>query len=189
MPTIGVLLYFILSPTTINRGHQYALLGVVFVATYIIPVLLLVFLKAIGYIKSFQVKTIEERKIPLFFMISLFFILGKTFFKISIARDISYLFYGTSLALTIVYFVFFTKIKTSLHVLSMGSAVGYFLVFQQIYGISVLPIIVVFIILSGMLASSRLHLKAHVPKEVYLGFFVGFISQFIAYECITSFGL
>lgn len=179
MPTIGVLLFLILTPIRLNKQQQYILLGVVFIATYIIPLLLLLFLKTINYIESFKVKTIKERKVPLFFMILLFFILGKTFFSTAVIRDISYLFYGTTLAMIIVYFIFFLKIKTSLHLLSMGSAVGFFLISQHMYNTSILPIIGVLILLSGFLATSRLHLKAHTPKEVYLGFFVGFTSQFI----------
>lgn len=181
MPTIGVLLYFIITPNSANKIQQYTILTIVFIATYILSLLLLVFLKSVGYIKSFQVASIKERKIPLFFMITLFYVLGKNFFSASITRDISYLFYGTSLALIFVYCIFFLKIKTSLHVLSMGSAVGYFLILQYLYSVNTLPIVMLFVLLAGIMASSRLHLKAHTPKEVYLGFFVGFISQFIVY--------
>lgn len=181
MPTIGILLFLILTPIRLNKQQKYILVTVIFIATYIIPLLLLLFLKAIGYIKNFKVETIKERKGPVFFITSLFFILGKTFFNTAVTRDISYLFYGTTLAMVIVYFIFFLKIKTSLHLLAMGSTIGFFLVFQQVYNISILPIIAVLIILSGLLASSRLYLKAHLPKEVYLGFFVGIISQFIIY--------
>lgn len=181
MPTVGALLYFMLSPINIGKQQQYALLSVVFIATYVIPLLLLIFLKAIKYIKDFQVKTIEERKLPVFFMISLFFILGKTFFSSPSIRNISYLFYGTALALCIVYLFFFTKTKISLHLLSMGSAIGYFLIFQYLYNISTLPVIIIFVLLSGLLASARLYLKAHTAKEVYLGFFTGFICQFITF--------
>lgn len=181
MPTIGVLLYFTLTPIKLLSYQKYTLLGVVFVATYIIPLLLLLFLKSIGYIKNFKVETIEERKIPLFFMIALFFVLGKTFFNLTVTRELSYLFYGTTLAMAIVYIIFSLKIKTSLHILSMGSAVGFFLVFQKMYGISILPVVAILIVFSGLLASSRLYLKAHTPKEVYLGFFVGLVSQLIIY--------
>lgn len=179
MPTVGILLYFIIAKPSFSKQQQYAILSIVFISTYIIPLLLLVFLKSIGTIKSFQVKTIEERKIPLFFMITLFFILGKTFFSNSSTREISYLFYGTSLGLIIIYFIFFLNIKTSLHLLSIGSAIGYFLILQQTYSIQILPIIAIFIVFSGLLASSRLHLNAHTIKEVYLGFFLGILSQFV----------
>lgn len=181
MPTIGILLYFIFSPINLSSQQQLTILSIVFISTYIVPLLLLVFLKAIGYIKSYQVFSIKERKVPLFFMIALLFFLAELFQKLNIVKDLSYLFYGIVLGLTITYFLFFTRLKSSLHLLSMGGAVGYFLIFQEIQGINILPIIIIFIILSGLLATSRLYLKAHTPKEVYTGFFLGFTSQFIVY--------
>ena len=181
IPTIGILLYFILTPINLSNRQQYTILAVVFVTTYVIPLLLLIILKSIGYIKSFQVHGIKERKIPIFFMMILLFTLGKFFFDTTIIKDLSYLFFGVVLGLGIIYILFITKIKTSLHLLSMGAATGYFLLFQQIHGIFVLPLVILFIVLSGLLASARLYLKAHSHKEVYLGFFIGLISPFLAY--------
>jgi len=181
MPTVGVLLYFIFLDFRFSRQQKLTLLAIIFTATYIIPVILLVVLKAIGSIKNYQVKTIEERKIPIIFMIVLFYFIGKTLNQTHVTREISFLFYGTSIGLTLTYLIFVTKIKTSLHLLSMGSAVGFFLLFQQIHSANILPLIIILIVLSGVLATSRLSLKAHTPKEIYLGFFMGIICQFLAY--------
>jgi len=181
MPTVGILLYFMLLDIRLSKHQKLILLGIVFTATYIIPIFLLFILKKIGFIKSYKVSTIEERKIPILFMIALFFFIGKTLNQTHITRDISYLFYGTSLALFLVYLIFITKTKTSLHLLSMGGALGFFLLFQQIHNANILPLLVVLIILSGLVASSRLYLKAHTPKEIYLGFFIGVICQFLAF--------
>ncbi|WGH74312.1 hypothetical protein P8625_09305 [Tenacibaculum tangerinum] len=181
MPTIGVILYLIFSPIYLNQRQQYSILAIVFTATYLIPLLLLVFLKSVGYVKSFRVHSINERKFPIFFMITLFMILGRLFTSMSLIRDLSYLFYGTVFGLAIIYLLFSFKIKASLHLLSMGVAVGYFLLFGQIQGVYVLPAVIVFVFLSGLLASARLHLKAHTVTEVYLGFFIGFVGPFITY--------
>jgi len=177
MPTIGVLLYLILSDLRIVFVQKLSLVGVVVVATYLIPVLLLVVLKSIGVIDSYQVKTIPERKFPVIFMIVLFFFVGKSLYNVTMIRDISFLFFGTCVGLILVYLIFSLQVKTSLHLLSMGSAVGYFIVFQFTQNITVIPIILIFIVLSGVLASSRLYLKAHTKKEVYLGFTIGVLSQ------------
>ncbi|MBE7648236.1 hypothetical protein [Tenacibaculum finnmarkense] len=181
IPTIGIILYFILTPVYLSRYQQYTLLGVVFVATYIIPILLLIFLKAVKYIKSYEVYGIKERKIPVFFMMSLLFLLGKFFSEITIIKDLSYLFFGVVFGLGVIYILFSLKIKASLHLLSLGAATGYFLLFQQIHNITTLPLIIVLILLSGLSASARLHLKAHTVKEVYLGFFIGIASPFFAF--------
>lgn len=63
----------------------------------------------------------------------------------------------------------------------MSSTLGFFLLFANNYSISILPLGSILIILTGILASARLHLKAHNQKEIYLGFFIGLIGQFLGF--------
>jgi membrane-associated phospholipid phosphatase len=44
-----------------------------------------------------------------------------------------------------------------------------------------LPIIILLVLLSGILASSRLYLKAHTPVELLIGFSLGIVCQFILF--------
>ncbi len=118
-------------------------------------------------------------------MMILFFALGNSFSKISLTQDISCLFFGIVLGMIVVSITMFFKVKTSLHLLSMGSATGFFMLIQYFYRLNILPIIIVFIFLSGVLATSRLYLKAHTTREVYLGFFVGLFCQFLVYLMLT----
>lgn len=178
IPTLGVLLYFIFVSQSIEKPQQLFLLGIVFVVTYIIPLLVLILLKVLGLIKDFQVSTIKERKFPVIFMILLFFLLGDTIVDIPTLRDLGHLFYGTSLSLLCIYLLFSLQLKSSLHLVSMGSAVGFFLVLSNQYSMNLLPVVMVLMLLSGLLASSRLNLKAHTPKELFIGFSLGFVSQF-----------
>lgn len=178
MPTIGLLVYFSFVPNGIARPQQYALLGIVFIITYFIPVLALFILRALGLIKSFQVVSIKERRIPVLLMVVLFYLLADALIEVPMFRDIGFLFYGTAVTLAIIYLLFSFSLKTSLHLVSFGNAVGFFLVLSSKYGISLLPIIMVFILLAGLVASSRLYLKAHTQKEIYLGFFLGCIVQY-----------
>jgi len=184
VPTIGVILYFILIPHSLVREQQLVMLGLVFGFTYVLPVIILLILKGLNLIDNFQLHSIKERKIPLFLMIVVFYFLGKSLFDISLIRDLAILFYGTSLSLFVLYFLFMAKFKTSIHLLSMGSALGFFLILSSKYSIGLTPIIMIIILLSGLLASSRLHLKAHTPKEVYAGFFLGMISQFLVFALL-----
>lgn len=179
VPTLGIILYFLLIPTRFDTKQQLAILGMVFLATYFIPLLLIILLKALGIIESYQVSTIKERKLPLACMIILFYLLGSSFFNITYVRDIGILFYATTLGLITTYILFIFKTKTSIHLLAMGIALGFFLLLTTIYNVNFTPIILVIILLSGLVASSRLHLKAHTTKEVYLGFFIGVICPLI----------
>ena len=69
----------------------------------------------------------------------------------------------------------------SIHLFSLGISTGFFLVLSEIYSQSFLLVIIILLFLSGLVASARLHLKAHNNLEVYSGFFVGIIAVFITY--------
>jgi len=114
-------------------------------------------------------------------MLLIFYVLGRFLIYIPVFKDLGVLFYGTNLALIATYILFFFNIKTSLHIVSMSSAVGFFLIYGTTNNISILPITITLIVITGLLASSRLHLKAHKPLEVYLGFFLGIITQYLGY--------
>lgn len=184
IPTIGVLLFLSITPNEIRKERQYLLISIVFFSTYIVPLISLIILKTLGFINSFQVESINERKIPLFLMLLIFYILGRNLIQISDFKELGMLFYGTNVSLAIVYLLFSFQIKSSLHIMSLSSALGFFLLIGNVYSISTLPIAIIIILLIGVLASSRLHLEAHNQKEIYLGFFIGLFGQFIAYSLL-----
>ncbi len=181
LPTLGVFLFFIFVSKAIERRLQFIILGLVFVFTYIIPVLLLFFLKVGGFIKNYEVYTIRERRIPVLIMITILYYLGNTIIQIPEGRNLGILFYGTSLSIIFIYLLFSIQLKSSLHLVSMGNMIGFFLILANLYTLPLLPLLIVLVLLSGILASSRLHLKAHTPREVIIGFFLGIISQFIVF--------
>ena len=181
IPTIGVILYFILIPNGFNSKQRLAILGLIFVTTYIIPLVILILFKRLKLIKSFKAESIKERKIPIAMMIVLFYLLGNTLKKIPNFFDLGLLFYASTLGLVFIYILFIFKIKTSIHLLSLGITSGFFFVLNAIHSQNLIIIVISTFILSGLLASARLHLKAHKPTEVYLGFILGFISPIIVF--------
>ena len=181
LPTLGVFLYFVFVSQSFEKKLQLIVLGLVFALTYVVPVLLLLFLRNFGFIKDFQVSTIKERRFPVIFMIFLLYFLGNTIIQIPTIRNLGILFYGTSLSLTCIYILFSVKLKSSLHLVSMGNMIGFFLIMTNINSLSMLPIILLLILLSGILASSRLYLKAHTPVELLIGFSLGIVCQFILF--------
>ena len=181
LPTLGVFLYFVFVSQSFEKRLQLIVLGLVFALTYVVPVLLLLFLKNFGFIKDFQVSTIKERRFPVIFMIFLLYFLGNTIIQIPTIRNLGILFYGTSLSLTCIYVLFSVKLKSSLHLVSMGNMIGFFLIMTNINSLSMLPIIILLVLLSGILASSRLYLKAHTPVELLIGFSLGIVCQFILF--------
>ena len=178
IPTIGVMLYFLLIPNSLLQNQKLTILSLVFGVSYIIPLLILIFLKKTKIIKSYQPKSIRERKMPIALMTIVFYLFGNSLNNIANLRDLGLLFYATSLSLFLSYILFYFKIKASIHLLSLGISVGFFMVLSIVYTQSFAIVIIIIILLAGLLASARLHLKAHTPKDIYIGFFIGTVTPF-----------
>ena len=176
IPTVGVMLYFLISTNNFLSEQKFTVLSVVFIFTYLVPLLILILFKKLKVIKTYKTESIKERKLPVLLMVILFYLLGNTMNNAPNLRELSLLFYATSISLLFIYFLFFLKIKASIHLLSLGVSAGFFLVLSYKNSQSYLIIIIVIFILSGVLGSARLHLKAHTSKEVYIGFFLGLLS-------------
>ncbi|PQJ68495.1 hypothetical protein BTO14_10500 [Polaribacter butkevichii] len=181
VPTIGIFLYFIFIQNNFNSSQKFTVLGLIFLTTYIIPLLVLILFKRFKLIKSFKAESIQERKVPIAMMIVLFYLLGNTLYGIHNLIDLGILFYATTLGLLFIYILFAFKIKTSIHLTSLGITTGFFFILSLIYQQNLIILIICSILLSGIVASARLHLKAHTQKEVYLGFVLGFLSPIIVF--------
>lgn len=180
-PIIGSILYFLFIPRFIFKPQEYTILIVIFVGTYIFPIFLLILLKRFGMIQSFQMDTIEERKFPSLLFISISYIIGNWLFKSSIVDLLSLLFFGYGLALFFSYVLLYFNQKISLHTAAIGGLLGFLIYFSYHYRLNIIIILSIIFMLSGLIGSSRLKLKAHKTSEVFLGYVVGIISQFIVY--------
>lgn len=169
------MLYFLLTPNNFISDKKLTVLSLVFIVTYLIPLFILIVFKKLKIIKSYQTESIKERKLPVVLMIFLFYLLANTINNIANLKDLGLLFYATSLGLFVIYILFFFKIKASIHLLSLGISAGFFMALSSNYSQSYLIVIIPIFLLAGLLASARLHLKAHTVKEVYIGFFLGII--------------
>ncbi len=186
---IATLLYFIALPSHITKQSEYIILIIIFFATYITPILLLLFLKHFKMISSYHLETINERKFPTLFMIVLFVLLGKKLLEFQVVDLLAYSFFSCALALLFVYVLFFLKLKTSLHTLSIAGLIGFICVISYNYKLNLLTLIIGLFLLLGIIATARLKLEAHQTKEIYLGFFIGFVTQLAGYYILTSYNI
>ncbi len=183
---IGSFLYLFLTPKHISKKQEYIILLVVFLSTYVLPVILVIVLKQFKMIKNYHLESISERKFPVIFFIVLSFMVGKLMIKIQIVDLLAFSFFGISFALIITYLLFKFNIKTSLHTLGIGGIIGFVTVMSYDYQLNFNLLIACLFILSGIIAFSRLKLKAHNPKEIYLGFLIGFLTQLGSYAFTLS---
>ena len=124
-----------------------------------------------------MVSELSQRKLPLIFQAILLLVLinkGTTEDRIS---ELYFYFLSGFISTVLALIFLFFKTKVSLHMLGIGSLLFF------VIGISIhdqtnfLGSIVVLTFLSGIIASSRLEMKAHDFKELTIGFLIGTVPQ------------
>ena len=177
LPVAATIVFITLNSSTIDSKSQLKIIFSIAASTYIIPIILVLVLKKVKIIEDLEVRKIDERKIPVLFMTIVFFILAKSLSGIPNLFFLSQLFIGCSLSLSICYFLFFAKLKISLHMIGIATFIGFILNYSLLTKTNLLIFIASLIILSGIIAQARLKLKEHTLKEVLLGFAIGVLSQ------------
>jgi hypothetical protein len=180
-PIIGTILFFLFIPEFIFKPQEHLIIAVIFIGTYIFPILLLWLLKRFEMIKSYHMMNIEERKFPLLLFISISFIIGHWLYKSTIVDILALFFFGYGLSLICISIFLYLKIKISLHTLGVSGLIGFLIYFSYFYKINIITILATLFVLLGVVGSARLKLRAHQLNEVLLGGFLGIASQFVVY--------
>lgn len=175
-PTYGFLLLFYAKlpfRVLLNPQAKQYILVLVLLNSFIVPLLLLLILKSRGLITSLKLENKNDRIYPLF--IGLLFYAMSYFLisKLNILEVYSYVFFLASL-LSIISIGINFFFKISLHSLGAAAFSAALLVINFVYGFDLKFAQILALVLTGIIASSRLILKAHKPSQVYSGLFVGF---------------
>lgn len=157
-------------------------------------------MKALGLVKSLEMEDKFDRILPLIitglFYLWLFVNIRK---NDNIPSVFTFFVLGSTISVFLALIINnFSKI--SLHAIGLGGFVAVITVitFQWTYGFVDIPIpilnmefrlsdrfiLMIAVLLAGMVGTSRLYLKAHKSDEVFGGYFVGILSQMIAYIII-----
>lgn len=145
----------------------------------IIPFLTLGILRSLGRISDFRVDDRRERLLPLLIGTVCYVLCALTFAKIPSAIFLRK-FMVAAACCEAMCFVVSLRWKISLHLTGMGAIVA-LLVVMNVVGVGnmLIPLSVA-ILCAGALASARLYLGCHNPRQVAAGFFGGFCVSLLA---------
>lgn len=152
---------------------------IIFFYTFLIPTVLLYWLKRFGIISEYTLSNRKERPLPLFLVSILFFVLGGlVYFRLPIFQKLGLMFATVGLLILLIALIsFFWQI--SAHAAGMGgilgTLLGAFLLTQQI---SLIYAFLVVLIITGFVLSARLALQAHTPAQIYVGSLLGLLVTF-----------
>jgi membrane-associated phospholipid phosphatase len=183
MPTVALYLlfqadtYIRFSTSVEMRNGLYVL---VFLNTFILPLLVSVLLYRSRQIRSLEMHLVSERIFP--FVMTLVFYIGT--FVLLKRGGVSYMIYTSFLAATFSVFLILLiylllKWKISAHMAGIGGVVGAIMAFSMKLSVNMVFVLMLAILATGVLGYARLRLNAHQPSQVYAGFLIGFSTQLI----------
>lgn len=172
---VAILLFAGEKSLQMDTGLRKLLLFIIFfVFTGLLPLLNVAVLKYLGYLKSFQMDDRRERNMP--YMVGLIYYAG--LFYLLFDKGIP-LFYPalviTGFILILATLLINLSWKISAHAMGAGAFLGCLLMFARIYKTDIVPFISLAFFIGGMVAFSRLYLKKHSDKQVYIGYAAGLV--------------
>ena len=149
------------------------------VFTLVLPLLSVCLLLLFNKIESLEIRKKEERFLPLLLSV-IWMIIGFLYLKeiLNYTPIIKSIYLGAIYILILSLFI--TRFwKISLHMLAIGGATGVLLTLELLFSQNTTSLLL-FILFSGCLGSSRYSLKAHSLKQVYAGFLLGNIIMYLS---------
>lgn len=178
-PIAGVVAYFLITPKYSPLELQSGNVLPIFILTIIIPIISFFILRNIGLINSIDLPTVIERKYPLYIHLILLLMIVYKVIPNNYILEVYFYFVGLIIATLAVLLLLFFKIKSSMHLLGMGSVFMYLVNLSVHFEINITLALSVLILITGLVASSRLYLKAHNKMEILIGFLIGLICQLL----------
>lgn len=136
-------------------------------------------LRTFGKVDSIMLSEVSQRKIPLLLQIALTTILIQKSVTIDRFPELYFFFLGGILSSFIAFALLFLKIKASIHMIAI-SALNFFVIGLSIrFEHNLVYTIASLFLLTGVIASSRLVMKAHSMKELIIGYLSGVVPQML----------
>jgi hypothetical protein len=179
IPIIATLFYFYFGVNYHLFDQIYFVIIQTVIITVIIPILFYWLLFTLKKVDSIMVAEINQRKIPLIVQSGLLLYLIQFIIKKEYFYELYFCFLASILSTILAFLFLFLKQKASLHMLGVTSLLS-FVVLMSLHTQNnfVLPIALM-VFVCGAVASSRLVMKAHIPKELVLGSILGILPQIL----------
>jgi len=179
IPVYTALFYFFFNDSYYTNPEKYFALFQIVLLTIVLPILIFFVLRTTGQVNSIMIADISQRKIPLIIQCFLTILLVRKSITLEHFPEFHFFFLGGLLSTVIALILLFFKTKASLHMIAI-SALTVFVIGLSIHNQNRnINWIALLILMNGLVASSRLEMKAHTPKELIIGFLSGIIPQLI----------
>lgn len=122
---------------------------------------------------------LSERKIPLVIQCFLIILLVRKSITIDRYPELHFFFLGALLSTMIALLLLFVKTKASLHMMGISGLTLFVFGLSLHYHTQHIYTIAFLILMNGLVASSRIEMRAHTIKELIIGLLLGSIPQML----------
>ncbi len=182
IPIGGTVAYFLVTPKFNSLELQSGNILPIFILTVIIPIIFYFILRNMGLIKTIFADTLAERKYPLYLSMLIYLMILYKVIPLNYINELYYFFVGLLIGSFATLIMLFFKVKSSIHMLGMGSILAYLIGLSIHFEINITIAISLLTLFCGLVATSRLFMKAHTPTELILGFMLGSCAQLFTYK-------
>jgi len=176
IPLLTTLIFFTIFSDMLDFEEQKLIIYLILLGTFILPLLTILILLKSKVIKSIYLNNKRERIIPLFATGVYVFATVKLIMVNYAGILINSYLIGVVITLSWI-LIFSRKHKVSIHTASIGATVGFFIYISYYYLINLSTLIALLIFIAGLISTSRIKLKVHDKKEIYLGLLFGIAPQ------------
>lgn len=181
MPLYAMLLIFQYNPyidLQVTEDVQKIVLVILAVFTILLPLITAFVLQKLGVVKSIYMKTAEERKWPFLFSVLWYYLGFELLTEIPLPVSLFLLMIG-AIAVILVAHLITLRWKISVHMLGIGGVIGAMIGLSQRFEFNHFHLILVLFLLAGLIGFARLKTNSHNYRQVYAGFVLGVIIEWV----------
>lgn len=176
---MATLFYLLFNDAAFANQEKLFIFFQVLVVTVLLPSLLFLLLRTAGNIDSMMLAEVSQRKIPLIIHCFLIILLVRKSITIERYPELHFFLLAGLLSTLLALILLFANIKASLHMIAISSLTVFIIGLSLHLQIQILFTVTTLILLNGIIASSRLEMKAHTYKELVIGFCLGTVPQLL----------
>lgn len=177
MPLLGTVFYlFAIGNYFVIEQKLFIVIQVSIIMIFI-PVCFFFLLKTLGKVNSIMLSEVSQRRLPLFIQALLIVLLITKSLTADTVPELFYFFLGGLASTVITFVLLFAGIKASLHMIGISTLTVFVIGLSLHYQVNVVDVIAFLVLMNGLVAASRLEMKAHTGKELVIGFLAGILPQ------------
>lgn len=177
IPLLGTVFYVLLDERYLTLLQYLILFLQIIIITFLLPIAFFYLLRTFGKIETIMLSDISQRKIPLLMQIMLFAVLIQKSITYDRFPSLYFFFVGGLLTTLFAFLLLFVNVKASIHMIGISSLTVFIIGLSIHNEVNTIYIVAFFVIMNGVVASSRLVMEAHSKKELLIGFMCGVIPQ------------